>query len=243
MKWILVSAILGVVSLFVTAGTAAAATNVSNTPVSVTCTSTGQACDTAFQQTVTTTSTLRIEFESAFEGCGSFSVSFFVDGSLVHTSAVLGPFQRTGEFDAGPVSTGQHTVAVRATGVPGGCNTGTLTSWAGRLFITTNDDPPPPPTPDPSEEPVPDPGPDPNPEGGSGPASKGDCKNGGWKTFSSPSFKNQGQCVAFVEKQEYERECRERLQRAAEAFRKWQEQLRQAEKRGWPKHHDWSFRR
>lgn len=24
------------------------------------------------------------------------------------------------------------------------------------------------------------------------------CKNGGWKTFTSPKFKNQGQCVKFV---------------------------------------------
>jgi hypothetical protein len=23
------------------------------------------------------------------------------------------------------------------------------------------------------------------------------CKNGGWKTFTNPTFKNQGQCVSF----------------------------------------------
>src|SRR4051794_26164677 len=28
--------------------------------------------------------------------------------------------------------------------------------------------------------------------------SKSDCKNGGWRSF--PGFKNQGQCVAFVER-------------------------------------------
>jgi hypothetical protein len=32
------------------------------------------------------------------------------------------------------------------------------------------------------------------------PKSKADCKNGGWKTFTNPSFKNQGRCVAFVER-------------------------------------------
>ena len=31
------------------------------------------------------------------------------------------------------------------------------------------------------------------------PASKAQCKHGGWKTFTSPSFKNQGQCVSWVE--------------------------------------------
>jgi hypothetical protein len=31
------------------------------------------------------------------------------------------------------------------------------------------------------------------------PASKAQCKNNGWKSFGS-LFKNQGQCVAFVER-------------------------------------------
>jgi hypothetical protein len=31
------------------------------------------------------------------------------------------------------------------------------------------------------------------------PTSKAQCKHGGWKTFTNPSFKNQGQCVSFVE--------------------------------------------
>jgi hypothetical protein len=30
------------------------------------------------------------------------------------------------------------------------------------------------------------------------PASKDDCKDGGWMTFQDPSFKNQGQCVSYV---------------------------------------------
>jgi hypothetical protein len=30
------------------------------------------------------------------------------------------------------------------------------------------------------------------------PTSKGECKKGGWRRFTNPSFKNQGQCVAFV---------------------------------------------
>jgi hypothetical protein len=31
------------------------------------------------------------------------------------------------------------------------------------------------------------------------PTSKEQCKNGGWRTFGD-TFKNQGQCVAFVER-------------------------------------------
>lgn len=32
-----------------------------------------------------------------------------------------------------------------------------------------------------------------------GPTSKAQCKNGGWRNFTSPSFKNQGQCVKWFE--------------------------------------------
>jgi hypothetical protein len=31
------------------------------------------------------------------------------------------------------------------------------------------------------------------------PTEKSQCKNGGWKTFTNPTFKNQGKCVSFVE--------------------------------------------
>jgi hypothetical protein len=32
-----------------------------------------------------------------------------------------------------------------------------------------------------------------------GPTDKSQCKNGGWKNFNNPAFKNQGQCVEYVE--------------------------------------------
>ena len=35
-------------------------------------------------------------------------------------------------------------------------------------------------------------------EVGRRPSSKDDCKNGGWMTFNDPSFKNQGQCIKYV---------------------------------------------
>ena len=33
------------------------------------------------------------------------------------------------------------------------------------------------------------------------PASKDECKNGGWETFNDPAFKNQGDCVSYVNAQ------------------------------------------
>ncbi len=32
----------------------------------------------------------------------------------------------------------------------------------------------------------------------SAPTSTDQCKNGGWKTFTNPVFRNQGDCVSFV---------------------------------------------
>lgn len=34
------------------------------------------------------------------------------------------------------------------------------------------------------------------------PTTKADCKNGGFATFSSPSFRNQGECVNYIQKQQ-----------------------------------------
>src|SRR3954471_1188773 len=36
------------------------------------------------------------------------------------------------------------------------------------------------------------------PETAAGPTTKDQCKNGGWQAFTSPKFKNQGDCVSFV---------------------------------------------
>ena len=30
------------------------------------------------------------------------------------------------------------------------------------------------------------------------PTSKDQCKNGGWQTFNNPTFRNQGDCVSYV---------------------------------------------
>ena len=34
------------------------------------------------------------------------------------------------------------------------------------------------------------------------PTIKDQCKNGGWKTFTNPHFKNQGQCVSYIQANE-----------------------------------------
>ncbi len=150
-------------------------------PVTVTCTSAGQVCDNAYQVSATTSTVLTLEFTRSDTSCAPFSVELLVDGNHVASSAVLATNESSGTFDAGPVAPGDHLVELRATGVDGGCDQGTLPSWGGRLTVGTNDDvvstPPP---------------------GGGGPSSPDACKRGAWQAFTAPSFKNQGECASYA---------------------------------------------
>lgn len=184
--------VCGMVTLGVSLATrgASAATNSTSVPVAMTCTSTGQQCDSVYRQTVNTTSVLTLEFESAWDGCAQFSVTFPVDGVAVFTSAPLAPFASTGPIDAGPASAGSHLLEVRATGVVDGCDQGTLASWGGRFTATTNDDPV-------TVSPTPtDPVPSPTPSGAPGGDPKSGCKKGEWKSAEASIYKNQGDCVS-----------------------------------------------
>lgn len=58
-------------------------------------------------------------------------------GGSIFTSDPLGPGDST--FIAyPPQAPGSHNVTVQATGILGGCNTGTLSTWAGTLVVTTS---------------------------------------------------------------------------------------------------------
>ena len=144
-------------------------------PVAVTCTSTGQVCTPAFEVPVTTNAVLQLQFTAAASHCSAIAVAFGVNGSYGLPSAPLNPGESTPIVDAGPVIPGTYLIAVQATGVLGGCNTGSLASWGGTLAVSTSAGPPPPP-------PL--------------PMSKDQCKGAGWQSFGV--FKNQGDCVSFV---------------------------------------------
>ena len=51
------------------------------------------------------------------------------------------------------------------------------------------------------------------PSGGptvSAPSTKADCKRGGWRRFTNPTFRNQGQCVSYVVRQSAKNAGRDR---------------------------------
>ena len=105
-------------------------------PISIACTSAGQVCDPAFSTDITTDGVAQMTFTASSGHCSDITVDIGLDGSIF-TSDPLGPGDST--FIAyPPQAPGSHNVTVQATGILGGCNTGTLSSWAGTLVVTTS---------------------------------------------------------------------------------------------------------
>jgi hypothetical protein len=45
---------------------------------------------------------------------------------------------------------------------------------------------------------------------GTGPTSENQCKHGGWKNFTNPKFRNQGQCISYAKRHKHDGERAER---------------------------------
>ena len=105
-------------------------------PIAVTCTSIGETCDPTFTTSITSEGIAQFQFTASPSHCSDIQVAIGVDGSIF-TSDPLAPGQST-FVSFTPVAAGPHVVTVQATGIPGGCNTGTLSSWSGTLVATTS---------------------------------------------------------------------------------------------------------
>ena len=104
--------------------------------LAITCTSTGEVCDPTVTIPITSQGVAQMTFTASPAHCSSIVAAIGLDGSIF-TSDPLAPGGST--FVAfPPVSAGAHTVTVQATGIVGGCNTGTLASWSGTLVVTTS---------------------------------------------------------------------------------------------------------
>ena len=142
-------------------------------PVDITCSpAAGQLCDPPFSTSLSSADILRVGFTASPAHCSSITVDFFLDGFLVFTSDPLGPGDSTPPLDLGPVIPGTHVLSLQATGIVGGCNTGTLAAWSGTLTTMV-------------ALPV-------------GPSYREQCRNGGWATFATPVFRNEGQCIRYA---------------------------------------------
>lgn len=99
----------------------------------------GETCRQPYSTTVQTSGRLNVGFQAARNNCSDISVQFSVDGAVRYTSPFLPPGGVAGGWDFGPVSAGDHTVSLVATGRVGGCNTGVLRSWSGVAHFQVSD--------------------------------------------------------------------------------------------------------
>ena len=106
-------------------------------PVSATCSGSGQLCNNIATIPITTTGLLQAQFVGGSSLCSNVRIHFLVDGTEVAVTGFVGASASTAVSNLGPVSSGAHILGLQAEGQVGGCNAGTLGSWAGTAQVTT----------------------------------------------------------------------------------------------------------
>jgi len=104
--------------------------------VSGTCSGGGQLCDTTakFLHDIPDPGGEGLaQFTPGPLTCSSFRVHFFVDGKEKVVTDFVGPGGSTAFVSLGILTPGSHKFGVQAEGEVGGCNVGTLASWAGTV--------------------------------------------------------------------------------------------------------------
>ncbi len=101
------------------------------------CQGTGQVCTPRSGHQVTTSRVLGFRFKANADSCSTIKLVVFLDGTRQGESPPVAPDQTVG-YDFEQVPAGTYLLELQAEGLPGGCNTGTLVSWAGALTITTS---------------------------------------------------------------------------------------------------------
>ena len=120
----------------IVAGGVAQAQTTTSYPVGATCSGGGQLCDNVAAISVSTTGLLQAQFNLGLTACSNIRIHFLVDGTEVAATGFVAPGGNSGLFNLGPVSSGSHLLGLRAEGQVGGCNVGTLVSWAGTALVT-----------------------------------------------------------------------------------------------------------
>lgn len=107
-----------------------------------------QLCEPLFEVIVDTLAVLRFEY-TVVAHCSSIRLHIFLDDVLNQTTGWLGWPGAPAPFDVLPLSvmvdlssvSGTHKIGLQAEGQVGGCNRGKLTSWGGKLAVTTSKHP------------------------------------------------------------------------------------------------------
>ena len=100
-----------------------------------------------FTVPIETDGVLRIAYSAATDvlACSDIVLHILWDGVEIYSTERIGPVSgkyTTGSLDLSPlISRGAHTLTLSPEGVVGGCNSGTLGGWAGKLTVHTSADP------------------------------------------------------------------------------------------------------
>jgi hypothetical protein len=114
----------------------------------VSCSTTGQACEPGYSASFNVAASSQVKAQYFVTApCSSLKVSFFIDGKQIYTSGFLSWPGATGELaklptdtgavNLGTVTAGEHVLMVKAEGQSGGCNSGGLGMWGGKLRVTS----------------------------------------------------------------------------------------------------------
>jgi hypothetical protein len=87
-----------------------------------------------YRQAYIDSPSVKVEFTASSSHCSSIIARVFVDGRE-WGSNVVRPGQRDGGYEIPLDRKGLHKFGVQAEGIPGGCNTGAISSWGGTLHI------------------------------------------------------------------------------------------------------------
>lgn len=93
---------------------------------------------------IKTDGVLRISYNAASDvlACSDIILHVLWDGVEIYTTEQIGPGSgkhSTGPLDLTPLITrGTHTLTLSPEGIVGGCNSGTLGGWAGKLMVHTS---------------------------------------------------------------------------------------------------------
>ena len=109
-------------------------------PFVVNCTSTGQLCDPPRTLTIgdpTRRLTLRkIAYTASAEACSAGRVLIEIDGQPFAAMRFVVGRERAVIRKRRSLAPGDHTLAFRLEGRPGGCNVGYVGSWGGEIVVT-----------------------------------------------------------------------------------------------------------
>lgn len=98
----------------------------------------GQVSSAIYSIETSTSGELRVDFVAPRTHCAKLLMHFLLDGKEKAVSREVAPGGHSGYVDLGPVASGNHIIGLRAEGIVGGCDAGTLVSWGGSAVVWTS---------------------------------------------------------------------------------------------------------